>query len=63
MSDGQPLVESPKIKARITMKINASRAIANEKKPTKDAMANGVSEKVTIPSNEYLKSPQNDQLV
>ena len=50
--DGHPDVGSPKIRARIIIKIIAITAAKQENAPTKDAIFSGASEKLTIPSIE-----------
>ena len=53
MSDVQPDVGLPKINVLIAKKIAKIIDAANVKKPAIEAIANGTSEKATIPSMEY----------
>src|SRR5699024_5737476 len=61
--EGHPLVGSPKIRVRITMTIKAIPAPRQERAPTIDAKFKGASEKLIIPSIEYLNKLQKFQEV
>ena len=61
--DVQPDVGLPNIKVRTPKKRAKMMATANVKNPIIEAIAKGISENATIPSNEYLNNDQNDQVV
>ena len=61
MRDGQPEVGSPKTKVRITIRITMIKAKIQDNRPPIKAIFSGASEKLTIPSIEYLKRDQKFQ--
>ena len=58
MRDGHPEVGSPKTRVRITIKTIIIKAKTHDKSPPIKAIFKGASEKLTIPSIEYLKRDQ-----
>ena len=61
MRDGQPEVGSPKTKVRITIRITMIKAKIQDNSPPIKAIFSGASEKLTIPSIEYLNRDQKFQ--
>ena len=60
-NEGHPEVGSLKINVLTTMRIIAIIEAKHENAPTNEARFKGASEKLTIPSIEYLNRLQNDQ--
>ena len=63
MRDGHPEVGSPNTRVRITIKTIIIKAKNHDKSPPIKAIFKGASEKLTIPSIEYLKRDQKFQEV
>lgn len=61
MRDGHPEVGSPNTRVRITIKIIMTKAKIQDNSPPIKAIFSGASEKLTIPSIEYLKRDQKFQ--
>src|SRR5699024_4194642 len=61
--EGHPAVGSPNINARSMMINPAIMEITNIKAPVYEAIDKGISEKLIIPSTEYLNKLQKDQVV
>ena len=61
MKHGQPEVGSPNTKVRIIINIIITNAKIQDKSPPITAIFSGASEKLTIPSIEYLKRDQKFQ--
>ena len=60
-NEGQPVVGSLKINVLMITTIIAITEHTQEKAPINDAIFKGASEKLMIPSIEYLNRLQNDQ--
>ena len=63
MREGHPEVGSPNTRVRITIKTIIIKAKIHDKSPPIKAIFKGASEKLTIPSIEYLKRDQKFQEV
>ena len=61
MRDGHPEVGSPNTRVLITIKTIIIKAKNHDKSPPIKAIFKGASEKLTIPSIEYLKRDQNSK--